>query len=187
MNASMNRLKTTAVIALVLAVGIGAAYMASKEIRTQAEVVWDNSADAETRRLTGTLMQWIETTLTPLHALAALFQSSEQVFDAEFWDTVTLLEENQGDFFPSSLVVAQPAGFGDFETWEVVYSVEYEGRLTPGPTWAKSRRSRAPWQRRRKTQARPSSAASIGMKPEPFGSFRRSLWNATTDATSSWD
>ena len=119
-------------LALVLIVGIGGSYLASSGIRTEADNVWHNNADTESRRLTEALVQWIETSLTPFHAMGALFQSSEQVFDAEFWDTVTILEDNQGDFFPSSFVVARPTGFGDFETWEVLYSIEYDGRLVVG-------------------------------------------------------
>lgn len=122
----------SALLALLFVAGVGGTYFVSRDIRATAVEVWDDRADSETAQLTATLLQWIESSVTPLHAMATLFQSSAEVSGDEFWDAVTLLEDNQPDFFPSSLVVVLPAEVGRGETWQVVHSISEEGRLAVG-------------------------------------------------------
>ena len=123
---------TSALLTVVLTLGLGGTIFTSNGIRSEAEAVWADNADTETRRLTTTLLQWIESALSPINAMAAVFKSSTQVSDEEFWDAIVLLEENGQDLFPSSLAVALPTNLGDGETWEVVYSIEDQGRLILG-------------------------------------------------------
>ncbi|MDJ0944979.1 MAG: PAS domain S-box protein [Kiloniellales bacterium] len=119
-------------MALVFVAGLGGTYFISRDIRTAAVEVWDDRADTEAGRLTATLLQWIETAVTPVHAMATLYQSSTEVSDDEFWDAVSLLEDNQQDFFPSALVAVLPADIIGGETWQVIHSIAEEGRLSVG-------------------------------------------------------
>ncbi len=123
---------TGALLALVLVAGLGGTYVVSRDIRTEAAEVWDDRADTETDRLTATLLQWIETSVTPVHAMATLFQGSIDVSRDEFWDAVTLVEDNQQDFFPSSMVVLSQAKIAGRDTWQVVHSMTEEGQLAVG-------------------------------------------------------
>lgn len=114
--------------AAVIAVGITVSFITSSAIRNSAEANWENSVDAETRRLTSVFVQWIESSMAPLNALGAVVLAQQSLSETEFWDSVALLEDNDPDFFPSALLVSSELN----GNWVVDFSIEDRGLLVPG-------------------------------------------------------
>lgn len=74
---------TGGLLLAVLSAGMGATYVASKQIRAAADDAWQRSVNSETNQLTATVLQRIESSMAPVYSVGVLFKSSSSVFDSE--------------------------------------------------------------------------------------------------------
>ncbi len=116
----------------VAMVFFGGTYVISNHVRTQAIEAWDNQASREAERLTTTLISWLETASSPVNSISAVLKGSEKIIEQEFFDAVTQLEDYQPDFFPRTLGIAAQTFGANVTDWEVVFSTDHNGPLSPG-------------------------------------------------------
>lgn len=120
---------------LTALITFGGTFFLAENVRQNAEATWDNRASRESERLTTNMISWIETSLSPVNAMAASFEASDDVFEDEFFETAIRLEDFQPDFFPRSLSVvnAIPGDGKDAPPlWEVLYSTDDTGEFATG-------------------------------------------------------
>jgi PAS domain S-box-containing protein len=116
----------------VAMVTFGGTYVISNHVRNQAIEAWENQASREAERLTTTLISWLETASSPVNAISAVLKGSEKIIEQEFFDAVTQLEDYQPDFFPRTLGIAAQTFGANVTDWEVVFSTDHNGPLSPG-------------------------------------------------------
>ncbi len=137
--------KNVAVLAVIAIIGIAAAHYTSVAARDEARDAWENNASQVSGRLTSTTLLWLDLAYAPVNSLVVLFGNSEFVDDQEFIAAIDVLEDNEPDFFPSSVSFAASLETGEQNPkalerallagtgkWEVVFSTDDSGPMAPG-------------------------------------------------------
>ncbi|MCP5367230.1 MAG: PAS domain S-box protein [Hyphomicrobiales bacterium] len=130
-------------MSLVMALGIASTHLISDAVRKEARTAWESQAELISSRLTSTALLWLDLAYAPINSLAVLFDNADFVGDQEFFDAVAVLEDNEPDFFPSSLAFAvspdaEAARADDAAkgraagAWEVILSTDEAGPLAQG-------------------------------------------------------
>lgn len=113
---------------LLLVAGVGGSWKLSETYREQGVQAWSAQADRAGQWLSATLFSWLEESYAPISGLAALFQNSEQVSEAEFLNAYDDLESRATVFFLDGAAYLQQSKSG---AWQVVYSTHSQGGLRP--------------------------------------------------------
>jgi signal transduction histidine kinase/CheY-like chemotaxis protein/HPt (histidine-containing phosphotransfer) domain-containing protein len=111
--------------------GIGFTYIASQNIRQNAETSWESKLNAEANRLTEVFIGWHQRTAIPLQSLGTLFNHSSRITETEFWGAIYQLEDYNAESVPVFLSYATPIGApltkGKTNSWSITFSTDPDG------------------------------------------------------------
>jgi len=79
--------------------GLWASYVVSEIFRDDARQSWEAQANQSAQWLSGTLLGWLDESYAPLSGIAALFENSETVSEAEFLNAYDGIESRASAFF----------------------------------------------------------------------------------------
>ena len=126
----MYRLRTLLLVLFVIG-GIGGNYFISETVRHDARKNWEAQATQLSQWLSGNLLGWLEESYTPLSGLAALFENSNYVSEAEFLNAFDGLEARSSAFFLEAAGMFKPVKRLGRDQWIARYSSHADGVFSP--------------------------------------------------------
>ena len=115
-------------LALLLALGVGGSWRLSEAFRDDALRAWKAQADNAGQWLSGTILNWLEESYSPLSGLAALAENSSELSEEEFLNAYDAMEGRASAFFLDGAAYLRRDGAGE---WRMVYSTDPYGQLDP--------------------------------------------------------
>lgn len=116
---------------LALCLGGGLSVWSSEFFRGQAISDWQNGATQDAQWLNSALLGWFEESYGPLSALAAVYESSDDVSETEFLTAFQAVEERMSaDFLESVGVLQSPPTENETFTWRLVATANPLGPLS---------------------------------------------------------
>jgi two-component system, sensor histidine kinase and response regulator len=113
---------------LIFFLGLWASVALSRTFEKNAKAAWLVRAEQSSRWLSGTVLNWLEETYSPLSGLLGLFENSGNVTEEEFINAYEGLESRSvANFLDNAAFLVQ----SDTGGWRIHYTSDLFGRLNP--------------------------------------------------------
>jgi PAS domain S-box-containing protein len=107
--------------------GLWASYVVSEIFRDDARQSWEAQANQSAQWLSGTLLGWLDESYAPLSGIAALFENSETVSEAEFLNAYDGIESRASAFFLDGMAFYRESDSNGKTQWTVEFATDQDG------------------------------------------------------------
>ncbi len=114
---------------VILIVGVSSSVWLSQTTIHTAEARWQEKADHNAQWLNSTFLGWLEETYSTLSALAILYENSDEVVDAEFFQAYDAIESRSNASFFDEVAVIE-LDDEKLHQWSVIHDSDPFGKMS---------------------------------------------------------